>query len=229
MLLAPHGSDVPGATHWYMSPKDVLFPFGAGLTYEPFALSWPTPTSSRVTVDADQWASGSTVPEFPFWVKNTGSIAAPFSVLGFISNACLTKFPLLKLFNFTRSGSLSASETVSVTLAVPSQVAAVVDNDGTSTLTPGEYTIQIGGDASSVQNGRSDHQSKGEVLMGTLVVTGRSVVIDKLPFQLLWGKRNETSSEIERLLLFLFSMRNESRPLNVLFKLERDTQKKTDR
>ena len=181
MTLPAHPRDdglgvVPGATYWYVNASDVLFPFGFGLSYTEWSLSWAAGFTGNVTVDASDWASGKAAPSFNATLSNTGGVTSDSSTLGFVSSGLVGE-PALKLFDFSCSSSIAPGASVSVPLTVPAEVAALVTVDGAHVLTPGLYGIQVGGDSLT-----QPASSGPSALLGWLQVTGSPVIIEDLPW-----------------------------------------------
>ena len=181
MALAPHGT-VPGATYFYAEPRDVLFPFGAGLTSEPFAARLVG--AANLSVDAGAWVSGAVGP--PSWrvaVANAGAPGGPpadVALLGFFVPAG-KEGPRAKLFDFARASGgapsgLLPGEEAELVLTLPARVAAGVDAEGARTLAPGVYGVRLGGDA------LGGGGNTGAPLLGWVTVTGEAAAIDALPF-----------------------------------------------
>jgi beta-D-xylosidase 4 len=178
MALAPHGA-VPGATYWYTDAAHTLFPFGAGLSSGgPFALEWAG--RANATVDAAAWARGEAPP--PAWAVRVRSAApqsaapADVSVLGFVEPGGAPGGPRVKLFDFSRAAAVPPGGAASVSLAMPVEAVAAVDDRGTRTLLPGLYRLRLGGDAAGGAG------NTGAPLEGWLQVTGAPTVVDSLPF-----------------------------------------------
>jgi xylan 1,4-beta-xylosidase len=192
MLLAPHDG-IPGATYWYADPSaDLLFPFGAGLSYTNWSLEWAG--QANVSIDAGDWASGrSPPPSFSALLRNVGGPGGPTSdasVLGFVSSG-LDGEPRVKLFDFARAAAVppAGSAGADVTLSVPASVAAIVDASGAHVLTPGLYSVTVGGDAASAASVSAGSRPASAVgiaavpsLHGWLQVTGSPVVLETLPW-----------------------------------------------
>lgn len=176
----PGGAAVPGATYLFADPAtDVIFPFGRGLSYTTWSLAWSGP--ANVSVDAAAWASGGvSPPAFSVALQNTGATVSSASVLGFISSG-LPGEPSRRLFDFSRvESAIPGGATAPVSLAVPANVAALVNATGSTILTPGLYQVQIGGDGAGAASGNVD--TAVPMLLGFLEVTGSPVVLESLPW-----------------------------------------------
>jgi beta-glucosidase len=176
MQLAPHGA-TPGATYLYAERNDTLFAFGAGLSATPLGLGLAS--AAEITIDAGAWASGA-VPA-PAWTVSVTSGAAAGSaaavVLAFFELGLGSTEPSAKLFDFARTDDLASSAQALLNLTLPSAVAAIVDANGTRTLTPGRYRVRLGGDAAGDAAGM-----EAAPIIGFINVTGKPVVIDELPW-----------------------------------------------
>ena len=101
---------------------------------------------------------------------------ADVSVLGFVEPGGAPGGPRVKLFDFSRAAAVPPGGAASVSLAMPVEAVAAVDDRGTRTLLPGLYRLRLGGDAAGGAG------NTGAPLEGWLQVTGAPTVVDSLPF-----------------------------------------------
>jgi len=176
MQLAPHGT-TPGATHWYAAKNDTLFAFGAGLSTAPLSIALTS--AAEVTIDARAWALGTA--HAPTWTVDVTSGAMAGSaaavVLSFFELGRGHNEPAAKLFDFARTDDIAPGARVLLNLSLPAAVAALVDSNGTRTLTPGRFRVRLGGDAAGDAAGLG-----AAPIFGWVNITGEPVVIDGLPW-----------------------------------------------
>ena len=85
--------------------------------------------------------------------------------------------PAAKLFDFARTDDIAPGARVLLNLSLPAAVAALVDSNGTRTLTPGRFRVRLGGDAAGDAAGLG-----AAPICGWVNITGEPVVIDGLPW-----------------------------------------------
>jgi beta-glucosidase len=120
---------------WYdAQKKDVLFPFGFGLSYTTYAYS-------GLTVKKDEEAGGHAVT---FTIKNTGSRPGTEIAQVYASFPDAAGEPPRRLIGWQRV-ELSAGESRKVTINIPDDRLTIYDEPSDSwKLVPGSYTILVG-------------------------------------------------------------------------------------
>lgn len=149
MALRP-GNDSPGRTYrWY---EDAVLPFGHGLHYTTFNVSWQKGNSGPYNADAlaAHKSTGTPVDTAPFdtftlAVTNTGEVTSDYVALVFLTtdNAGPTPYPVRTLVGYQRVKQIQPGETRNVDIDVTlGSVARTADN-GDLVLYPGSYTLQV--------------------------------------------------------------------------------------
>lgn len=148
--------NMAGRTYRYMT-ADPLFPFGFGLSYTRFGYS-------DLELSAQQIGKGESV-EVSFTLSNLGSVEAEEVVQFYLSDleASVT-VPLHKLVGFQRVR-LAPGEQRRLSYTITPEMMALIDEDGSAVVEPGEFRITIGGCSPS---------ARGEVLGAPSSVTGPS-------------------------------------------------------
>ena len=133
------------------SPLDAtrIYPFGHGISYTTFELDWSPAQPPQQPPHAVVRGAGDATT-YSVVVKNTGATyAADEVVLAFmkpkastIPSLASTGTPVVikQLFAFEKVH-LAAGASANLTFAVPSDTFGLVDNDGHTSLHPGEYEI----------------------------------------------------------------------------------------
>ena len=154
MALRPGpGNANLGRTHiWYEG--DAVVPFGHGLHYTNFSLSWgpETPEASYTVEEINEgltdenWAEHllRKVLSLPLTVHNTGSVTFDYVALLFLeSNAGPQPYPKKNLVAYARARDIAPDKIGPVQLDVDLERLTRVDEDGSRTLYPGDYTLYI--------------------------------------------------------------------------------------
>jgi len=139
----------PGRSYKYYTGKPT-FPFGYGLSYTTFTMTWasPPPSGSAATVTSSR--SGALGP-FKCTVKNTGKVAGDEVVLAFSTPKAHTLraslgdgVPIAKksLFGFQRVH-LEPGASTTVTFTLEAADLAMVDAEGHSALHRGEFAVEL--------------------------------------------------------------------------------------
>lgn len=146
-----------GRTYRYLAEKP-LYGFGFGLSYTTFAysnLKVPSGTvraGDAVSVECD--------------VKNTGTMAGDEVVEVYLTQPKGYETPLRALAGFKRVH-LGADESGHVNITIDPRSLGQVDEKGNRVITPGEYTVSVGGaqpqDAVSVQTAKFKVAGKTEL------------------------------------------------------------------
>lgn len=145
---------------------EVCYPFGFGLSYSQFHVTWTNSTSAGTTqmVHTDEmraahseyftaratgdraWASPAS---YSATIKNVGTVASDYVLLGFVSSperiAEDPAEPLRELFDFARV-SLAPEASTTVHLSLPASVLSHVDAHGDERIMAGEYKVELGGE-----------------------------------------------------------------------------------
>jgi beta-D-xylosidase 4 len=175
MNLRPTSS-IPGRTYKWYTGKPVL-PFGYGLHYTNFSVSWqstPSKNSSDIPSlvnSADGFKDLATFASLVVNVKNTGgpaNIASDYVGLLFLSstNAGPAPRPIKQLVSYGRLHSIGVGSTQRLTLSVNLGALARADANGNQYIYPGDYTLAL------------DVDSK---LTVEFSLTGATTLIDALP------------------------------------------------
>lgn len=148
MALRPNGTN-PGRTYrWY---DDAVIPFGYGLHYTNFDVSWaskklgPYNTASLGHVSKSQYPDTAAFDTFHIDVKNTGKVTSDYVALLFAStkNAGPAPYPIKTLVGYARAPSIKPGETRSVSLDVTLGAIARTAENGDLVLYPGTYTLEV--------------------------------------------------------------------------------------
>jgi len=127
-------ADSPGRTYRYYTGKP-LWPFGFGLSYTTFNITWESPLVQTVnTLDNVFDVS------FRATVRNTGHIAGDEVVMAFVINSA--PHPLKQLFGFQRV-TLAPGQQKEVFFAGGAESFSFVDPQGQRVVIPGTYTVVL--------------------------------------------------------------------------------------
>jgi beta-D-xylosidase 4 len=172
--LRPSSSN-PGRTYrWY---NNAVIPFGTGLHYTTFSVSWASGGSGKGTYDTADLTKTSTRPldlavldTFQINVKNVGSTTSDYVALLFLksSNAGPAPYPIKTLVSYARAHSIAPGATATVDLKVNLAQVARNDASGNLVLYPGSYTLEV--DVESVKGPTVDFK-----------IQGSQVVLDAFP------------------------------------------------
>ncbi|CAM0140900.1 unnamed protein product [Umbelopsis sp. WA50703] len=172
--LRPSSSN-PGRTYrWY---NNSVIPFGTGLHYTNFSVSWAHGGSGKKTYQISKLTKTNTSPmdlalldSFRIEVNNVGSATSDYVALLFLksSNAGPAPYPIKTLVSYARASSIAPGAMVTVDLKVNLGQVARNDVSGNLVLYPGSYTLEVDVDGA---NGPS---------VG-FVITGSQVVLDAFP------------------------------------------------
>ena len=183
-----------GITYKYYTAAKPTFGFGHGLSYTTFTFEHVHNTSdlsgatrkhvvsaSALAADdrrfyanrrASDTAATAASSVYAVKVTNTGAVASPVVVLGFVNATHPDAPPNAELFDFARVAMLMPGASQTVTLAMNPSVLAVVDKRGVSSIVPSTYDVLFGVDGAA----------EGMVASTQLVVTGdRPVVLFSMP------------------------------------------------
>ncbi|PMD42097.1 glycoside hydrolase family 3 protein [Hyaloscypha variabilis F] len=152
MALRPNASTSnTGRTYmWYPTP---VLPFGYGLHYTNFSVSWKFKAKERYGIDqilsdcggVDEFGliETATFATVAVSVKNTGRLSSDFVGLLFIStkNAGPAPYPLKALASYSRLFDIPAGETKILSLPLEVGSLARVDLDGNFVIYPGDYLL----------------------------------------------------------------------------------------
>ena len=165
MSLRPYQSsnyseNNPGRTYiWYQDTP--VYEFGFGLHYTNFTASFSSNQISPSFDIASLVATNSSAKfldltpfqSFDVNVKNTGSVASDYVVLGFLSGQFGPQpYPNKRLVSYTRLHGLAGSAVQTATLNLTLGSLARVDDAGDVVLYPGNYSMVIDTDAKAVFN-----------------------------------------------------------------------------
>jgi xylan 1,4-beta-xylosidase len=175
MNLRPTAS-IPGRTYKWYTGKPVL-PFGYGLHYTNFSVSWqstPSKTSNDIPTLVNSASGFKDLAKFASLtvnVKNTGGpadVASDYVGLLFLSspNAGPAPRPIKQLVSYGRLHSVGVGSTQQLTLSVNLGALTRADTNGNQYIYPGDYTLAL------------DIDSK---LTFNLSLTGLATIIDALP------------------------------------------------
>jgi beta-D-xylosidase 4 len=135
---------------WYPTP---VLPFGYGLHYTNFSVSWKFKAKERYGIDQilsdcggiDEFGliETATFATVAVSVKNTGRLSSDFVGLLFIStkNAGPAPYPLKALASYSRLFDIPAGETKILSLPLEVGSLARVDLDGNFVIYPGDYLL----------------------------------------------------------------------------------------
>ncbi|KAL4862093.1 glycosyl hydrolase family 3 C-terminal domain-containing protein [Aspergillus spectabilis] len=169
MNLRP-GSNNPGRTYrWY---DDAVLPFGFGLHYTTFKVSWGKksfgPYNIASLTKGDR-ADLNVVDRFSLKVTNTGRVTSDYVALVFASAADVgpQPAPIKTLVGYTRAAAIKPGETRKVDIEVT--VASLTRGlpDGGVVLYPGKYTLHVDVD--------QDYPTAG------FTIKGKPEVIERFP------------------------------------------------
>ena len=179
MTLRPSSTN-PGRTYkWYTGES--VFPFGFGLHYTSFSLSWSRAPKKSYNIQSLVVAAGSSHAAhtdlalldstFELTVRNTGSVTSDYVALLFSNTtAGPTPTPIKQLVSYTRVKSIAAGHSMTAQLNVTLGSIARVDENGNSVLYPGSYTIWVDTNI----NGRG-------VAVTSFELTGKQQIINEWP------------------------------------------------
>ncbi|KAL4924133.1 putative beta-xylosidase [Aspergillus undulatus] len=145
MNLRP-GENNPGRTYrWY---EDAVLPFGFGLHYTSFNISWSTDDFG--TYESGSLVDGATphlnlVETFSLAVTNTGPVTSDYVALVFVSAPDVgpQPAPIKTLVGYTRASSIEPGETRKVDVDVTVGALVRGREDGSVVLYPGEYQLVV--------------------------------------------------------------------------------------
>lgn len=149
MSLRP-SSDNAGRTYrWY---KDAILPFGYGLHYTDFQVTWKDSrlgpySTSQLAMHASQIAPVDTAlfDTFSLTITNTGKVRSDYVALVFLTtdNARPTPYPIRTLVGYQRVKGIKPRETRKVDIVITlGSVARTADN-GDLVIYPGAYMLQV--------------------------------------------------------------------------------------
>lgn len=149
MALRPNGMN-PGRTYrWY---TDAVIPFGFGLHYTTFDVSWvkskmgPYNTAALVAhAGASKYEDTAVFDTFQVKVKNTGKVTSDYVALVFAStnNAGPKPYPIKTLIGYARAFSVKPGETQTVGISVTLGSMARTAANGDLVLYPGSYSLEL--------------------------------------------------------------------------------------
>ncbi|KAK5994331.1 putative exo-1,4-beta-xylosidase bxlB [Cladobotryum mycophilum] len=156
MSLRP-SNGIPGRTYKWYTGKPII-PFGYGLHYTGFNVSWAgNPTTSGTDVATLVKNAGSNPDRSAFIklnvaVKNTGSVAnlaSDYVALVFASttNAGPSPYPNKELVSYGRLHKIGVGQTQQLSLTVNLGSLARADTNGDRWIYPGDYTLAVDVDA----------------------------------------------------------------------------------
>jgi beta-D-xylosidase 4 len=151
MNLRPSASS-PGRTYSWFQGQPV-YPFGFGLHYTTFSLSWARAPNKASTLESimNDAKRGHSAPldSQPFEnlfvnVKNTGKVMSDFvTTVYLVKNGGPPPFPNSQLVSYARTSSILPGETRQVQLPVSIGSVARIDNHGNMVLYPGRYEYVV--------------------------------------------------------------------------------------
>ena len=150
----------PGRTYrWY---ADAVIPFGYGLHYTTFDVTWASQNVANSVPSFDiqtlvqQASDAPNLDLYPFdnftvEVKNTGKLASDYVALLFVStsNAGPAPYPIKTLIGYSRAASIQPGETRLVTIDVNLGAIGRTDTNGYRMLYPGTYTLHVDVDSTT--------------------------------------------------------------------------------
>lgn len=145
----------PGRTYkWFSSP---VLPFGYGLHYTNFSVSWASTPANVQSIDGLVQSSSGPVENTPFAtfkvnVKNDGgpaAMASDYSGLLFISttDGGPAPYPIKSLAGYARLSNVGVGETQTLSITVPIRALARADENGNLVIYPGNYTMALDTDS----------------------------------------------------------------------------------
>ncbi|KAK6535744.1 hypothetical protein TWF694_002192 [Orbilia ellipsospora] len=144
------GGKYPGQTYkWY---DGAVLPFGYGLHYTPFKLSWSEQPLSVYSTDDIQKVLGVDVADLvplvsiAVNIQNTGKYhGSDFVALVFLStsNAGPAPYPKKTLAAYGRASNVRVGKTQTLTFTIPLKVIARADSNGNLVVYPGDYTLVL--------------------------------------------------------------------------------------
>ncbi|KAL6818094.1 glycoside hydrolase family 3 protein [Trichoderma sp. SZMC 28013] len=146
--LRPSSSN-PGRTYrWY---NGSVIPFGTGLHYTEFNVSWATGGSGKGTYDTADFADVEDPKDlakfdtFQIDVENIGSTASDYVALLFLksTDSGPQPYPLKTLVAYARAHNVQPGATTTLDLKVNVGQIARNDANGNLVLYPGTYTLQV--------------------------------------------------------------------------------------
>ncbi|KAL5042387.1 Exo-1,4-beta-xylosidase bxlB [Aspergillus fruticulosus] len=145
MSLRP-GTDSPGRTYrWY---EDAVLPFGFGLHYTTFNVSWAKkefgPYDAATLAEGD-YPDSNVVDTFSLAVTNTGDVASDYVALVFASapEVGSQPAPVKTLVGYNRASLIKPGETRKVDVEVTVAPLTRGTEDGRVVLYPGKYTLLV--------------------------------------------------------------------------------------
>lgn len=149
MSLRP-GENNPGRTYrWF---KDAVLPFGFGLHYTTFEVSWamrsPRPYNTAALVHAGHHEGAKDTAPFDTFsvnVVNSGKVTSDYVALLFLttSDAGPEPYPIKTLVGYTRAVGIQPGETRTVDIGVTLGSLARTNDEGDLVLYPGSYELQV--------------------------------------------------------------------------------------
>ncbi|KAL4967029.1 putative beta-xylosidase [Aspergillus stella-maris] len=171
MNLRP-GEGNPGRTYrWY---EDAVLPFGYGLHYTTFNVSWAKTDfgsfDSEHLIEGDD-PHNNLIESFSLAVTNSGNVASDYVALVFASptNAGPQPAPIKTLVGYERASGIKPGETRKVDIEVAVQSLVRGREDGGVVLYPGSYTLAV--------DVTGDYPTAG------FDITGDEQVIEMLPLK----------------------------------------------
>lgn len=173
-------STFPGRTYtWYTG--DAVLPFGYGLHYNNFTLSWKSTPQSTYSIQAlieensskDDYLENANFATLSISVQNIGgyaNLASDYVALLFLSSSDPGPSPVSKksLVSYARANAIPVNQEKVLDLQITLGSLARADENGSFTIYPGEYNVTIDTDAQ---------------LTAMFQLTGETAIIDVLPPQ----------------------------------------------
>jgi beta-D-xylosidase 4 len=162
--LRPSSSN-PGRTYrWYNSS---VIPFGTGLHYTEFNVTWATGGSGKEVYSITNLTNAAEPKDlaqfdtFRINVENVGSVASDYVALLFLksSDSGPQPYPLKTLVSYARGYNIQPSATATLDLQVNLGQVARNDASGNLVLYPGSYTLEV--DVESAQGPTAGFQIQG--------------------------------------------------------------------
>jgi beta-D-xylosidase 4 len=174
MSLRP-GTANPGRTYrWY---NDAVIPFGYGLHYTTFDVSWPNKKLGPYnigdlvhTASTSSFADSALFDTFTVKVTNKGKVTSDYVALLFLTttNAGPAPYPIKTLVGYTRVSGIAPGASKNAKIDVTLGSLARTDNNGNLVLYPGSYSLEV-----DVGNQTSQ--------AATFKVNGQAAVLDQFP------------------------------------------------